>query len=413
MPTRRVVLTTAGLAALAIPLVSCASAEPEELHGTQPPEEFPLDTAGTADVAALTQSLAWTLLGGQDGNRVLGPSSLASAIAMLGEGAAGASEASLAAATGLEGDARSAAVAALRQALSPYESLPTSIDKSDPPEEIVVHQASQVVILDDAPVKQDYLDRLARFYDSGVERVDRGDAKAVLDQWATTNTAGLIEKSAIEVTPDLRLVLQDAVLFAARWYTPFGAEFPVPFTPTGGAPVEVAGMSEVVPAAYAESTRWAAVRLRYDDVLAMDVVLPAAGIAPADLTADDLTAVADGLDASADLRVSVVMPQSDQKQTWDLLGPVREAGIDLTDLSGIIDGGTLDQLMQQVTLTVSPKGTVGAVLTEGAVGTSAPEIDAEFHVDRPYIMRVLDTRTRWPIFLAVIEDPSTPESDGA
>lgn len=407
MPTRRLVLTAAGLAVLGAPLASCASAEPEELRGTQPPEDFPLDTAGAADVAFLTEGLAWTLLGGRTGNRVLGPSSLASAILMLGEGARGASEASLTAATGLEGDARSAAVAALRQALSPYESLPASIDKQDPPEEIVVHQASQVVVIDDAPVQQGYLDRLARFYDSGVERVDRGDAKAVLDEWARTNTAGLIEKSAIEVTENLKLVLQDAVLFAARWFTPFGTELPVPFTPTGGATLEVPGMSEIVPAAYAETTRWSAVRLRYDEVLAMDVILPAAGAAPADLTADDLTAVADRLDASTELRVSVVMPQSDQQQVWDLLGPVREAGIDLTDLGGIIDGGTLDQLAQQVTLTVSPKGTVGAVLTEGAVGTSAPLSDAELRVDRPYIMRVLDTRTRWPIFLAVVEDPAT------
>ena len=406
MPTRRSLLAAAGLAALAIPLSSCATASPGDLRGTIAPEEFPLDTSGVPTASAATEALAWTLLAGKTGNRVLGPSSLMSAIAMLGEGAAGASAASLDSTIGLAGDERSAAVAALRQALAGYDTLPESVDKKEPPEEPVVHQASQVVILDDAIVEEAFLDRLSRFYDSGVDRVDRDGAKAVLDAWANKHTAGLIEKSAIEVTPDLQLVLQDAVLFAARWRTPFTSEWPVPFTPAGGAPTEVPGMTEIVPARFAEGSRWAAVRLPYDDVLAMDVILPGPGITPAELAPDDLVAVSAGLAEAAEILVSVVMPESDQKQMWDLLEPVREAGIDLSDLSGIIDGGTLGQLVQQVTLTVSPKGTVGAVLTEGAVRRGAPAYDAELWVDRPYIMRVLDTRTRWPIFLAVVEDPA-------
>lgn len=408
MPTRRSLLAAAGLAALAIPLSSCATASPGELRGTIAPEEFSLDTSGVPAVSAATEALAWTLLAGKTGNRVLGPSSLMSAIAMLGEGAAGASAASLDSTIGLAGDERSAAVAALRQALAGYDTLPDSVDKKEPPEEIVVHQASQVVILDEAIVEEAFLDRLSRFYDSGVERVDRDGAKAVLDAWANKHTAGLIEKSAIEVTPELQLVLQDAVLFAARWRTPFTSEWPVPFTPAGGAPTEVPGMTEIVPARFAEGSRWTAVRLPYDDVLAMDVILPSAGVTPAELTADDLVAVAEGLEAAGEGQISVVMPTSDQKQTWDLLQPVQEAGIDLSDLSMILPGGTLGQLVQQVTLTVSPKGTVGAVLTEGAVGTGMPSYDAELWVDRPYIMRVLDTRTRWPIFLAVVENPAAP-----
>ena len=408
MPTRRSLLAAAGLAALAIPLSSCATASPGDLRGTIAPEEFPLDTSGVPTASAATEALAWTLLAGKTGNRVLGPSSLMSAIAMLGEGAAGASAASLDSTIGLAGDERSAAVAALRQALAGYDTLPDSVDKKEPPEEIVVHQASQVVILDEAIVEEAFLDRVSRFYDSGVTRVDRDGAKPVLDAWANKHTAGLIEKSAIEVTPDLQLVLQDAVLFAARWRTPFTSEWPVPFTPAGGAPTEVPGMTEIVPARFAEGSRWSAVRLPYDDVLAMDVILPSPGLAPGELTVDDLVAVAEGLEAAVEGQISVVMPTSDQKQTWDLLQPVKEAGIDLSDLSKIVPGGTLGQLVQQVTLTVSPKGTVGAVLTEGAVGTGMPSYDAELWVDRPYIMRVLDTRTRWPIFLAVVENPAAP-----
>ena len=47
---------------------------------------------------------------------------------------------------------------------------------------------------------------------------------------------------------------------------------------------------------------------------------------------------------------------------------------------------------------------------EGALtDTTAPvEIDEpiRLEVDRPYLMRILDTRTGWPLFLAVINDPT-------
>ena len=58
-------------------------------------------------------------------------------------------------------------------------------------------------------------------------------------------------------------------------------------------------------------------------------------------------------------------------------------------------------------LTVTGKGTVGAALTEAAVGESgSAPTDTTFVVDRPFIMRVLDTRTGWPFFVAVINDPT-------
>jgi len=69
-------------------------------------------------------------------------------------------------------------------------------------------------------------------------------------------------------------------------------------------------------------------KVRFENVaVARDEVLGEVGgawVSPSDLTTDDLTAAAEALEAAGEVMVSVVMPQSDQKQTWDLLEPVFE-----------------------------------------------------------------------------------------
>ncbi len=91
---------------------------------------------------------------------------------------------------------------------------------------------------------------------------------------------------------------------------------------------------------------------------------------------------------------------------WDLLESLAAVGVDLDEMDGIFDGAINEQLAQQVRLMVTAKGTVGAALTEAAVEESAVEqVPAfDFVVDRRFILRVLDTRTGWPLFVAVVNE---------
>ena len=97
------------------------------------------------------------------------------------------------------------------------------------------------------------------------------------------------------------------------------------------------------------------------------------------------------------------MPSFDVSARIDLLEGL--PGLDLDHLDGILPDGYLEQWVQQARLQVSAKGTVGAAVTEaGAAGGAAPT--EPFVVDRPYVFRVLDTRTGWPLFLAAVSDPT-------
>lgn len=99
------------------------------------------------------------------------------------------------------------------------------------------------------------------------------------------------------------------------------------------------------------------------------------------------------------------MPSFNLTSTTDLMAALPE--IDWGDLGGIVPGAYGDQWVQQVVLQVSAQGTVGAALTELAAAESLPMSDHEFAVDRPYVFRVFDIRTGWPLFLATIADPAT------
>ncbi|MDO5677875.1 MAG: serpin family protein, partial [Propionibacteriaceae bacterium] len=288
--------------------------------------------------------------------------------------------------------------------LLPYDSLPESLDADNPPETPVVHQASRILAID-AEIKQPYLERISRFYDAKAESTTSADAKANLDAWAKLHTAGLIPKSAIDPTPDTVAVLQDALLFGAAWRQPFTDEAPMDFdTPRGIETVD--GVSEAMLVPWVEGDRWQAVRLAYDDNLAADVILPADGVAPESLTVDELEAARTALDDEAPSSVLVTMPTLDLTAKNDLLETLPQ--LDLSNLSGIVPGAEASQWVQQAKLIVSARGTVGAALTEMGLTFSGggPIAEVEFIVDRPYVFRVLDTSTGWPLFLATISDPT-------
>jgi serine protease inhibitor len=302
---------------------------------------------------------------------------------------------------GLAGDERSSAFGALRQSLADYEDLPKKVDVRNPPEVPVVHQASRVLVIGE-PLNQPFVDRLKVFYDAPAAKVEREAAAADLDAWVRTNTAGLIEKSGMLVTPETRAVVQDAVLFAAAWEQEFTYEPTLPFHAPDG-DKDVSYVSGTPEARWADGDRWRAVRLSYDGVLAADVILPDEGVAPSRLTAEELADATRELGAAGRDAGTVVMPSFDVAARVDLLEGL--PGLDLDHLDGVLPDGYLEQWVQQARLQVSAKGTVGAAVTEaGAAGGAAPT--EPFVVDRPYVFRVLDTRTGWPLFLAVIADPS-------
>lgn len=393
----------------ALALTACSPPAPAinagEAKGAVAVLDLPYESTPSVDEAAdVSEALGWLAVQNGEGlNRVVSPSSLSMSLVQAAEGARGASLESIDDALGLAGDHRARAFGALRQSLLEYDDLPSKVDADDPPETPVVHQASRVLAVD-SELQQPFLDRLSEFYDAPAQQVTLADAKPNLDAWVKKHTAGLIPQSAVTPDGSTVAVLQDALLFAAAWAQEFTGEPAIPFDTAGGTK-QVDGLSDTFSIRFAQGERWTAVRLPYDDALAADVILPRPGVDPLELTERELAEARFVLAQAEPEPVDVTMPAFDLTAKTNLLTAL--PNIDLSDLGGIFPGGYADQWGQQAKLIVSAKGTVGAAVTEVVVAASGTSQEPRaFKVDRPYVFRVLDTRTGWPLFLAAISNPS-------
>ncbi|GAA4286084.1 serpin family protein [Georgenia daeguensis] len=376
-------------------------------------------TAAVPDAVNATTALGATLVAAGDAteNRVVSPASVAVALAMLAEGARGQSATVLDGVLGAAGEERTDAYNALQAAVLEYDGDPGSVDGDDLPERPLLHLANAVVVDEDRDVEREYLDRLARGYGAGLRVADLSDAsgKRVLDAWVREHTGGRIRSSAIQPDPNLVLVLQNAVLLAARWQDPFAAEVTsdLPFTLVSGQEVPVPTMTQRLLAAYAELRGAQAVRLPYTEGFAMDVVLPPEGAGPS-LSAEDWYQLGEALSGPVATDVLLHLPTVDVKTSADLVPPLRDLGLGVlfsypeADLTGIAPDLFVGAVAHQATLTVDEEGTVAAATTEvGVTAGSAPD-PAEpvvMTVDRPFAVRIVHLETGWPMFMGAIADP--------
>ncbi|WP_285102960.1 serpin family protein [Promicromonospora sp. MEB111] len=424
-PHGAAVTAAAGILALAAcgVLTACAPAADEGLERSDAARVVVTvaDTPASADAVAATEDLGLLALRATaepKDNALVSPASLTFALALLAEGARGETATALDAALGASGEDRTAAYNALTAELARHDGDPGVAQDDELPDRPVLHLANQAVLDDQLVVEQGYLDALASAFDAGVQRTDLGTGagKKVLDAWVNHHTGGLIEKSAIEPDPMLRLVLQNAVLLAARWDTPFQehATRDEDFTGPGGTePVEMLHGTESW--GYAEHDGWVAVRLPYGEAFHADVLLPPEGTDPADVAPGTLTALTTALDGAAPRPVELAMPTLElEPPTLDLAPALDEAGLgglyDAPDLSGISTTERLQvsQVVQQAYLHLDEDGTVAAAVTEigmEATGAMPGEPAVRMTVDRPYLLRIAHTETRLPLFLAAVRSP--------
>ncbi len=425
-------------------------------------ETVSLDSVRTslADVVAACDELGAQLLGHlmaevPGTNVLVCPLGLALALALLADGATDAATQGYDRLLGAGGRDRDRAWSAVQTVLNRNDHSLDGFDPGKPPETPLVHVANHVVVVDreEVAVSQAYLDTVLRWFSAQVEKVPVGDLAANLSAWAQEHTAGLIKKTGIEVTGDTALVLQNALLFAARWSTPFNAEGTAEdtFTRADGSTTRAQFMNDTRTIPYARGRDWAAVRLDYQDGqgggwprgqgLAMDVVLPRRRTSPTDLPPATWAQASAALDRAVGVgrvevagldqatspgraevagpgmkgpdyrRVRIALPVLDLVSgPTDLLGLLHDLGLDTFGLEGIAPGLYLSQVVQQTRLILDEEGTVAAALTEAATmrGCAPVQDDpTDFIVNRPYVLRLRDLATGTTLVQAAVMDPTT------
>ena len=432
-PSRRSLLALAALAPTASALLaSCSSsATGTPLTSTVTRETVSLDSVRTSLADAVTacdelgaQLLNHLLTQSPGTNALASPLSLALALALVADGATDATTQGYDKLLGVSGQERDQTWSAIQTALNRNDRSLDGFDPGKPPETPLVHVANHVVVVDrkDLTVSQTYLDTVLRWFSAQIEKVPLGDLADNLSKWADKNTAGLIKKTGIQVTSDTALVLQNALLFAAQWDTPFKAEDTREgtFTRADGSTTQTKFMHGTRTIPYAYGQGWAAVRLGYQggeldgQGLAMDVVLPNQGTSPADLPPATWAQASAALDQAAagpdQNEVKIVLPKLDLTSgPVELLEMLKALGLDTSSLDGIALGLSISQVVQQVRLLVDEEGTVAAALTEvGLTAGAAPDQSKpiDFVVDHPYVLRLRDLATGTTLVQAAIMGPA-------
>ena len=356
------------------------------------------------------------------------PLSLALVLAILADGATDASTQGYDTLLGLSGQERDRAWSAIQTSLNRYDSDLKGFNPDKIPDKPLIHLANHVLIADrkDFKVKQTYLDTVLRWFSTEIEQVGVGSMKENLDAWASRNTAGLIPKSGIKVDPDTRLVVQNALLFAAQWDSPFkaGSTSQRDFTLAGGKTVKADLMHDTRSIPHATGKGWAAVRLNYaggkesmaGSKLALDVVLPDAGTLPSAMDAGTWAEASKALDSARKRDVELALPKLDLiSHPKELLDFLKEQGLKPDGLDKIAPMLALSQVVQQVRLILDEKGTVAAALSEAKIekgsapGQEPPPEPITFTVDHPYVLRLRDLTSGTALLEAAIMDPTVKE----
>lgn len=375
------------------------------------------DAVARPDLVAAADVMGLDLVAGAGPvTTVTSPASLQVALSMAAEGAEGPTLLELEELIGAAGQDRSEGINALTRALEDLDGDPALVQGDELPETPMVHRADRLVLDDSLSVHQPFVDALARHYGAPAETTDLSgeEGKAVLDAWVEEHTGGLVPESAIVPRPSLRLVLQDAIVLAARWEQPFPAVMTSPeeFTLPSDEVITVDMMDpgKFRETVYSEVDGWQAVRLPYTGGrLYADVILPPPGSAPTDMTPELLGELQHSLETGELRPVTLRMPVVDVSSTLDLTPYLTEHAP--SSLGGGFGGITdepvfIGQAMQQGVLVIDEEGTVAAAVTEIGFDESGPaEPPIELTVDRPYLVRIADGQTRWPLFLAHIADP--------
>lgn len=361
----------------------------------------PSMTEGSLRLAA-----AMVALGAGD-DVVVSPASLQLLMAVLREGATGATETQLKEVLGLP-DGGSQAIADLRAVLAEFDGDVSAITAEQPPETPVLHIADGLFLQPDGAVRSDFLNRVGAYHQAEVIETNfaGGAGKAALDAWVAEQTGGLLTQAPTEPPEGTRLALLDAVVFGATWRYPFPMEGTAdrPFTVADGTQVPVRTMAQTLTTAYVAGEGWQALELPYTEGFVMRLALTDSGRPP------DWAAVADALAGAPETSVHVELPSWRTDTTLSLLSMLQGLGLRAIarpgHLDGMFDGAVVSDVAQGATITVGEGGTVAAAVTQADVAGAAPgEPAATMLFNRAFEYQVVHEATGLVLFAGRLVDP--------
>ena len=344
-------------------------------------------------------------------NLFISPLSVAMALAMTYNGAAGTTEDAMRAT--LELDSMT-----VPEVNASYRSLIQMLENLDPHVQFEI--ANAIWYKQGYTVAQPFLDANRTFYDAQVTALDftSPTAPATINDWVSRQTHGLIDHIIDPPIPDYqRLYLIDAIYFKGDWTVQFDKELtqPRPFHQDDGSTINVPTMSRGL--AKLRSNRLPnalVIDLPYGgEAFSMTIVVP-----------DDTSSIehlVDGLTPAQwnawtgnlhSVEAEVRMPKFKLKNDLNLIPTLDALGMgiafsDFANFSRIHTPSELaiTEVKHATYVDVNEEGTVAAAVTSVGIGLVCACGPTLFVIDRPFLFALRENLSGTILFLGVIRRP--------
>ena len=348
----------------------------------------------------------------EDPNFMVSPLGLSMALAMTLNGAAG--------------DTKTAMQEALLWSDFPdneainsyYKKLNEALLKTDPSTRLSI--ANAIFTNQSVTINPDFINTNQTWYDATVQRVDFSNSAttAVINQWASDHTNGLIKKVIDKTNYNDLMYLLNAIYFKGIWTKEFDVKNTTKKTFTGedGTIQQVDMMKQKATFSYTEDQTLQMVQLPYGNkAFSMMVLLPKEGMKLKDvLTAsrqsDYWSDLKSGLRAA---EVDLFLPRFKTEYSKYLNEILTKMGMgiafsDAADFTGITDiPARISFVKQDSYISTDESGTeAAAVTTVGIELTSMPSEPQRviFNAERPFIYIIQENSTGAILFMGAVKN---------
>ena len=343
-------------------------------------------------------------------NIMISPFSIASALSMTLNGAAG--ETFDAMKQTLRYDGKT-----IEEINDAYLKLMKDMVPVDP--RVIMEIANSVWVEKRLTVKQPFIDALKNWYLAEARSIDVTDPEAVnmVNGWIEEKTHDKIQKMLDNLSPDLAMLLINAVYFNGKWRYQFdkndtkGRLFYV----TPDSPVEVPMMFQNEKLAVTRSENASLVELPYGQGnYSMVVMLPDEGVststAAADITPEKwalwMTRLANG---TTEVELSLPRFKYEYKRTLNDDLTALGMGVAFSgaaDFSNISDQSLMiSRVLHQTFIETNEEGTEAAAATVVEMVFTSMPVVTTLNVNRPFLWFIRETTTGTIVFMGQVVDP--------
>lgn len=282
---------------------------------------------------------------------------------------------------------------------------------------VVVKAANSLWVDDDFSIRNHYVDMLQKDYDALATTLNFADPATVhaINNWCSEHTEGKITDVLDELSPDIVMVLADALYFKAPWFDMFDASATrdaVFHGQSGDTSVKM--MNRKGKYAYAEYKGAQLIELPYSDLrYSMYVVLPPAGVRINDaLSYLNESAYDTAIKMLAPAQVRLSLPKMRLDVGLDLNPALKAMGVKTAfgpaaDFKGISAMGplSLSEVAQKCYIDVTESGTEAAAVTTISIALTSARTDTDIKVmkvDRPFVFFIADKTQNLILFAGKI-----------